>query len=154
MTRAFTIDEVVPHSGLMSLLDSVVEYDELSLTAAVSIHRNSLFAEQRGVPAWVGIEYMAQAIAAYAGVQARLVEEDVKIGFLVGTRRYQSNTAYFATDTELLVSVQQQLRADNGLGSFQCRLYDQEETIEATASLNVFQPNDVQQYLDEHSART
>ena len=43
--------------------------------------------------AWVGLEYMAQAIGAYAGYTARLRGEPVRIGYLLGTRRYECKPA-------------------------------------------------------------
>jgi predicted hotdog family 3-hydroxylacyl-ACP dehydratase len=42
-----------------------------------------------GVPNYVGIEYMAQSIAALAGVEARLDHEGIRVGFLLGTRKLQ-----------------------------------------------------------------
>ena len=67
------IREVVPHSGAMSLLDRVLAVDSDTLVAEVAIHPGSMFYSQamQGVGSWVGIEYMAQAIAAHAGVLAK-----------------------------------------------------------------------------------
>ena len=84
------IRSLVPHAGSMVLLDRVISVEENSLCAEVGIRSDSLFCNADGVGAWVGIEYMAQAIGAYAGYRARLRGEPVKIGFLLGTRRYES----------------------------------------------------------------
>src|SRR2546426_3960121 len=83
------IRSLVPHSGPMVLLDRVVSVDEESLCAEVLIRADSMFCAAGGVGAWVGLEYMAQAIAAYAGYGARLRGAPVKIGFLLGSRRYE-----------------------------------------------------------------
>ena len=45
-----------------------------------------LFVEDGQVPAWVGIEYMAQAIAAWAGCRARAAGKPPQLGFLLGSR--------------------------------------------------------------------
>lgn len=150
MKLDFHIDDLVPHAGLMSLLDRVIEYEEESLQAEVAIHRDSLFAEDKGVPAWVGIEYMAQTIAAYAGAQRRLNGLNVKVGFLVGSRRYESSHSYFPLGSTLSIEVQREFQADNGLGVFSCVIRGEGpegEAITATAALNVFQPDDVEEFL-------
>jgi len=146
VNSAFDIREVVPHSGIMSLLDDVVDHDDQSLCAQVTINKDSLFAEARGVPAWVGIEYMAQAIAAYSGVIARSAGQSVSVGFLVGTRKYIANQAFFPLGQTLKVSVHEELRGDNGLGVFRCKITS--DTIEASASLSVFQPKNLDEFLN------
>lgn len=146
----FHIDDVVPHAGTMSLLDRVIDFDDDSLKAEVTLGPQTLFADERGVPAWVGIEYMAQAIAAYAGVQRRLKDLEVVVGFLVGSRRYESSHAYFPLGSALVIEVEREFQADNGLGVFACSIRGEGpdgEAISATAALNVFQPDDVEEFL-------
>lgn len=72
MKPEFSVAQLVPHSGKMSLLDNIVEYGDDWLSAEVCITADSMFADEKGVPGWVGLEYMAQAVAAYAGLQERL----------------------------------------------------------------------------------
>ena len=146
MNSAFDIREVVPHSGIMSLLDEVVAHDDQSLCAQVAINKDCLFAEARGVPAWVGIEYMAQTIAAYSGVIARSAGQSVSVGFLVGTRKYTCNQPFFPLGQTLKVSVHEELRGDNGLGVFRCKITS--DTIDANASLSVFQPKNLDEFLN------
>lgn len=146
----FHIDEVVPHAGLMSLLDRVIDFEGDCLKAEVVVGPYSMFAEEKGVPAWVGIEYMAQAIAAYAGVQRRQKGLEVKVGFLVGSRRYESSHSHFPPGSTLLIEVAREFQADNGLGVFNCVIRGEGpngEQISATAALNVFQPDDVGEFL-------
>lgn len=146
----FHIDEVVPHAGLMSLLDRVVDFEDDRLQAEVVIGPDTLFADEKGVPAWVGIEYMAQAIAAYAGVQRRLKGLEVKVGFLVGSRRYESSQPHFPLGSRLSIEVTREFQADNGLGVFSCAIRGEGpegEQISADAALNVFQPDDVDEFL-------
>ncbi len=71
--KAIPIGELLPHGPEMTLIDRLVEYSPQRSVATVTIERHSrFFAEPNGVPAWVGIEYMAQTIAARAGYEARL----------------------------------------------------------------------------------
>ncbi|RLA05323.1 MAG: hypothetical protein DRQ54_08290 [Gammaproteobacteria bacterium] len=151
--KSFSIAEVVPHSGVMSLLDEVIEYDNDSLSAQVVVTEESLFATPHGVPSWVGLEYMAQAIGAYSGVMACLVGKDVSVGFLVGTRKYTCNHAFFPIGTTLRVSIVEELQGDNGLGVFQCKIsvinndIVSNMDIEASANLSVFQPENLDEFL-------
>lgn len=141
------IRSLVPHSGPMLLLDRVLSVDIDSLCAEVTIRRDSLFCGAQGVGTWVGIEYMAQAIAAHAGYKELLRGEPVKIGFLLGSRRYECIRASFAIGSVLRVEVRCLLLANNGLGSFECRI-DDKEGVAATATVSVFLPSNVEQFLN------
>jgi len=141
----YNVDELVPHSGKMSLLSSIVEYGEGWLHAEVQITSESTFAGDGGVPSWIGLEYMAQAISAYAGLQQRLNGGTPKIGFLLGSRKYLCNTDYFVLNQTLLVKVHLEMLAENGLEVFNCEL--QGEGVNASAIVNVYQPEDAEKFL-------
>jgi predicted hotdog family 3-hydroxylacyl-ACP dehydratase len=140
------VRELVPHAGPMVLLNRVTAADAESLCAEVDISADTLFCDGEGVGAWVGIEYMAQAIAAHAGYTAVLRGEPVKVGFLLGSRRYECRLPRFSVGSVLRVHVQKVLQSENGLGSFECRI-DAGETILATATVTVFQPDNVKEFL-------
>ncbi|MEX1032919.1 MAG: hypothetical protein WDZ30_06130 [Cellvibrionaceae bacterium] len=155
MNIDFHIDEVVPHAGIMSLLDRVADYGTDWLVAEVAIGPHTLFMEEGGVPAWVGIEYMAQAVAAFAGVQRQQQGLDAAVGFLVGTRKYSSSHSFFLEGVTLRIKVEREFQADNGLGVFDCSIRgatEKSEEIAADAALNVFQPEDVQEFLNQGAA--
>lgn len=142
----YSVDEVVSHRKPMSLLDSIEDYSELELVARAIITADNAFLVGAGVPAWVGIEYMAQAVAAWAGVGALQRQEAIKVGFLVGTRRYKVSRPEFPVGAVLMVHARQLFMAENGLGAFDCRIEGEDgegHSIEASASLNVFQPTNV-----------
>lgn len=141
------IRELVPHSGAMVLLDRVVEVDEESLCAEVTIRAETMFCGPDGVGAWVGIEYMAQAIAAHAGRAARLRGDRVKIGFLLGTRRYECLRPAFTVGSVLRVKVRREIQSDEGLAAFECSIDAENERI-ARATLTVFQPANIDEFLN------
>jgi len=145
MTETFSVAELVPHSGKMSLLDEIVDLGEGWLRAAVHITEQSMFVEEQGVSAIIGIEYLAQGIAAYAGSQQRAKDQAPKLGFLLGVRSYQSSTDYFPIGAKLIIDVQLEMQADNGLNVFRCGLKG--EGIAASARLNVFQPDNAEAFL-------
>ena len=132
---------LVPHAGPMVLLDRVISADDESLCAEVSIRPDSLFCTAEGVGAWIGLEYMAQAIGAYAGYVAQLRGEGIRIGFLLGTRRYECSRPFFAVGTRLRVHVKRLFQSDNGMGSFECRIDDGAAQL-ASVTLTVYQPAD------------
>ena len=79
--RIHPIENVVPHRGSALLLDQVLRWDEDSIEVALVVPASGLFNQAGGVPAWIGIEYMAQAIAAWAGCRARRDGRPPQIGF-------------------------------------------------------------------------
>lgn len=135
------VEHFVPHRRTMSLLSRVVETDANEAQAEVDITPASLFARDDGVPAWVGIEYMAQTIAAWAGARARRAGHEPNIGFLLGSRRYSCAQPLFGFGQTLRVSARCELIGDNGLGQFACRISDATtgQSI-AEAMVSVFEP--------------
>jgi predicted hotdog family 3-hydroxylacyl-ACP dehydratase len=135
----------------MMLLDRVISVDAESVCVEVRIRKDSLFYVDGGVGAWVGLEYIAQAIAAYAGYHAGLRGEAVKIGFLLGTRRYECVRPSFALGSVIQVRAKRVLQNDDGLAAFDCYIDDESGRI-AAASVTVFQPADAEEFLDGSSA--
>ena len=139
------LSELVPHAGEMMLLDDLVSCDEESLVATVTIKESAPFFRAggdvvhngvAGVPAWVGIEYMAQAIAAWSGMKGRKLGEPPKLGFLIGTRKYFSNRAVFPLHSRLSVEVKLRDKHDN-LGVFDCEI--RSDNLKAEAVLSVYE---------------
>ena len=147
MSAQYSVAELVPHSGKMSLLTSILDYGEDWLQAEVEVTAESMFADSRGVPAWVGLEYLAQSIAAYSGLQERQHGGKPKIGFLLGSRKYACNVDYFEFGQKLNLRVCPEIVAANGLNVFDCRLSG--EGVTASAMINVFQPDDADAFLQE-----
>lgn len=142
------IHTLVPHSGAMSLLGRLLAADAETLCAEVVVTRASMFCGEDGVGAWVGVEYMAQAVAAHAGFCAWQRGEAPKVGFLLGTRRYTCTLPAFAVGSVLHIHVQRALQGENGLGAFECRILDGNDDSElATATITVFQPANVEEFL-------
>jgi predicted hotdog family 3-hydroxylacyl-ACP dehydratase len=143
------IRTLMPHSGPMVLLDRAISADEESLCAEVRIRADSLFCIAGAVGAWVGIEYMAQAIGAYAGYVARLRGEPIKLGYLLGTRCYECSRPFFRVGTLLRIHARRILQSENGLGSFECRIEDESGQI-AAATVSVFQSAGEVEFSDQN----
>jgi predicted hotdog family 3-hydroxylacyl-ACP dehydratase len=150
----WTIHELVPHAGRMRLLSELVQVEAESLCAHVRISEQDLFydAALGGVGAWVGIEYMAQAVAAWAGWQGRQSDQAPKIGLLLGSRKYRCERALFLPGETLEVRTRREFQADNGLGQFACEIWLEGQQI-ATAALTVFGPANPEQFLQGEGAQ-
>ena len=102
----FVLEELLPHKHPMILIDRIVNSDEAQFTATVRISEEVPFFEPpRGVPTYVGIEYVAQTVAALIGMRARIAGGEVKLGYLLGTRKLESTTDYFALGAQLNIRV-------------------------------------------------
>jgi predicted hotdog family 3-hydroxylacyl-ACP dehydratase len=134
---ALAIGDLLPHGREMTLIDRLVEYTPQRSVAVLTTRSGSKFSQPTGVPAWVGIEYMAQAIAAHAGYEARLRGEPSTIGFLLGTRDYRSEVGEFPLGATLTITVEP-LLTDQRLAAFRCVIAA--ETVLATAVVNVYRP--------------
>ena len=151
--RDAAVERLVPHRGAMSWLDRVIHCDADGVIAEATIRADHLLADDDapGLPAWVGIEYMAQAIAAWAGCRARAAGNPPQLGFLLGSRRYSSRCSGFPSGTRLRVQARCELLGDNGLGMFACRILAGEDEW-ATANVSVFEPADAMAYLESGQA--
>lgn len=147
MSELPAITELVPHAGPMCLLDRVLAAEGERLSAEVVVPAEGLFSHDGGVGAWVGIEYMAQAVAAWAGWQARQQGQPPRIGLLLGTRRYRCSVARFAAGQRLRIDIERGYQADNGLGQFECRIAADGAEL-ASAQLTVFGPEDPSAFLN------
>jgi predicted LPLAT superfamily acyltransferase/predicted hotdog family 3-hydroxylacyl-ACP dehydratase len=80
--------ELLPQAGPMRLLDRILEHDASGTRCLADPARSALFCDAgERVPAWVGIEYMAQCTAAHGGLLARARGEAPRPGLFVGSRR-------------------------------------------------------------------
>lgn len=130
------------------MVDRLIACDKECVRVEVRVPADALFGDARGVPAWVGIEYMAQTVAAWAGWQARARSKGPVIGFLLGTRRYASAVPVFPAGAVLRVEAACELIGENGLGLFSCRIIEGEREL-ATAKVSVFEPPDAAAFMEK-----
>ena len=141
--------ELLPHAGDMILIDSILSLDDEQIHTRLTIKPDGLFSLPDGsLPAWVGVELMAQSVAAFAGCHARQKGNPVELGFLLGTRKFECNVEAFPAGCELTIHGIRSLEDDNGMGVFECHIHG--PGIEASARLNVFRPPQPSQYLEQN----
>jgi predicted hotdog family 3-hydroxylacyl-ACP dehydratase len=143
MKPAYRIDEVLPHAGAMLLLDELLEFGDEHVCCGVHIRAQTRFCDGRnGVPAWVGLEYMAQTMCAFSGVEEVRAGFKPSIGLLLGSRRYQSEVEWFGLGSDLIVRAELQLRDENDLVAFQCTIHEGSRLL-ARGDVKAYRPRDV-----------
>lgn len=143
------IEQLLPHRGTMLLLDSVSAFGDESLTAHASVRGDAWYADRAGaMPAWIGVELMAQAIAAHVGLLAMRAGESVKPGVLLGTRRYEARMPAFPCGAQLHITINEVLRSEEGHGAYACTI-GHEDAMCAEAIVKVYQPRNFQTFIEE-----
>ena len=135
-----TIETLLPHEAPMILIDKMMSVEALSVHCRVTITDQSPFFDvnDQGVAGWIGLEYMAQTIAAWSGYHSLQKNEKSPIGFLLGSRRYESQRSLFKKGVTLDIFASQLLE-DKGMAVFSCEIKEG-ETVLASSQLNVFVP--------------
>lgn len=142
------LETILPHKIPMVLIDDIKEYsiEENWLESIVTITENSMFYDEnlKGVPSIVGIEYMAQTIGCYAFIQRK--QEEPRIGFLLGTRLYNNALEKFSLNKTYTIRVSE-IFSDNSLFSFSCLIFDEDKEEVASAMINVYQGENMEEVL-------
>ena len=140
MNQAFPpIRELLPHRGTAILIDEVLSESADSVCVAANIRRNHpYFMEGRGVPGWVAIELMAQAIAAHAGLVNRRANTGPRIGMLLGVRSFRTETRYFHEGQRLEITANRNFGDGGDIAACTCTIQCRGEII-AHGSLIIMQ---------------
>jgi predicted hotdog family 3-hydroxylacyl-ACP dehydratase len=134
------IEELIPHAGGMRLIDRIVGDEGETVRSEVMIASDNIFFQPgRGVPTYVGFEFMAQTISAYDGLRRRRSGQKPAIGFLIGCRSYRAANLFFGEGERLTIEATSVLGGE-GMASFECRIFDQEGGELASALINVYRP--------------
>lgn len=146
---SYPIDALLPQSHRMVLIDKVVETGDEHIVVELTVRDDGLFSSpEKTVPAWIGLEYMAQTIAAFSGFHKMRRGEAIQLGFLLGTRYYESSVDHFPCGTLLRVRADKIIEAANDMSVFDCTLEGNEgNNIFATSKLNVLLPQDSKKFL-------
>jgi predicted hotdog family 3-hydroxylacyl-ACP dehydratase len=135
---SWPIADLLPHAAPMILIDRLVSYDAEHALAEVTVRADHPFATKDGVPAHLGIEFMAQTCGALTGAWAKADGTKVQVGFLLGTRNFTATRTLLPIGAHLTISVTVVVR-DGEMGVFDCCILAGDETV-AEARLNVYQP--------------
>jgi len=139
------IDRVLPHAGPAILLSRVVAHDDAHTVCLAAPALAGLYRDDEGrIPSWVGVEMMAQCVAAHAGLRSHARGERPRIGFLLGTRRLALGAAALPPDRELEVRAEH-LWGDGRMVSFTCEVRETDGGPPLLAgNLNAYVPDDAE----------
>ena len=141
-----SVSDLLPHRGEMILLDGIESWGEDYLEATVLHNKGNLFSDLDGnVPAWVGVEYMAQAVSALAGIHALQKGEPIRIGLLLGTRKYKTEVPFFQRDVKITIKVEQVFIDESNLAAFDCTIHS--DKLLAGALVKAIQPDNIEDII-------
>lgn len=142
------IEDYLRHTPPMRLVDELLDTEENSVTTAVTITRDCTFFsdELQGVPAWVGLEYMAQSAAVWVGLDNVRHNRPVELGFLVSARQYQAHQPVFPLGERFIVKVNRQFGED-AIAVFDGVIHAANGESYAEAQFTAYRPDDVNAYL-------
>jgi predicted hotdog family 3-hydroxylacyl-ACP dehydratase len=103
----------------MLLLDEVVTADETHIECRVLLRPDSPFVAGDRVRSTLAVEYMAQCVAAWVGLQDHAQGLPIRIGYLVGAREVTFAVDEFRVGDDLRVEAAR-LWGDDMLGHFAC----------------------------------
>ena len=98
------IEMLVPHRSPMLLIDAVLSSDDQGVWAVIRVHADSAFVKEGRVSTAVGLEYLAQAAAAFFALQSSAAEATVRQGMLIACPRLEADLPGFSVGDTLLLS--------------------------------------------------
>lgn len=135
-----SVADLLPHKPPMIVVDAVTDAGDSWIESATTVTpAHPLFdARDGGLPGWALIELMAQTIALHAGLNTHAKNTPVRIGYLLGTRRFDLRRALCRADEVLHVRAEREFIDPEGVSAYQCSVSEGDSLI-AAAKLTVYQ---------------
>jgi predicted hotdog family 3-hydroxylacyl-ACP dehydratase len=115
------IEELLPHSGPMVLLDALTHWTKGSAQCRLRVRDCAPFVVAGHVESVVTLEYMAQAVAACLGYEALLGGGAVRVGMVIACKRFEAFAAQLCVGDELAIHVQC-IQGNDTLSHFDCKV--------------------------------
>ncbi|MGB3052066.1 MAG: hypothetical protein WBB42_13770 [Polyangiales bacterium] len=130
------IRELIPHADPMVLLDELVHWAPGEARCSLTIAPGTPFVSDGAVDTIVSIEYMGQAVAACSGYAAFRGGGSIRVGMIIGCRRFDINVPTLRVGDELMIHVHE-IRAQEELSVFRCEVHRGDEAV-ASAQLTLY----------------
>lgn len=116
------IARLVPHQGAMRLLEEVVTWDENAITCRATSHRDSAnpLRSAQGLPAIMGVEYAAQAVAVHGSLSSN---SESKKGYLAALRDVVCSVEGLDSESDDLVVRATRMAAESGRLLYDFRIH-------------------------------
>jgi len=118
------IRKLIPHSGLMCLLDLVTEWDDRSIVCISNTHRDPANPLRRNgrLSALHAFEYGAQAVAVHGGLRARSAGVTAPPGYLAALRDARLHVVRLDDIAAPLQICAYRLFSDSANAVYECRV--------------------------------
>ncbi len=130
------------HRSPMLLLEQVVAIAPESVTCSVALNSPQLapFLEPQGLPAYFGIELMAQTVGIWSGYQDKCAgRAAAQGGLILSVRAFEAQQPYISGPQDVpLIITMQKLMQDRNYASFEGSISQNEHTV-ATGRLSLCQ---------------
>ncbi len=137
---AIPVQEFLPHRPPILLIDTLEDATPDSCITHVRVDPGAWYAGPDGaMPAWFGLELMAQTAAALSGHRRKSANKRPVNGYLLGTRNYESWVPRFPAGEILEVEIRLLYLDESGLSAFACEIRHLGKTV-ARATIKTFEP--------------
>lgn len=154
--KKYNISDLLPHRPPMQFITDIesIDFNAQNLVARVDITPDDLMYDKNlgGVPSWISLEYMAQAIGCFIGAADYEQDPTTKpaVGFVLGSRKLSINIPAYIVGQGYFVHVSGTF-CDKNIANFDCEIYNSENNLVASGAINVFRPDDIKQFMDERN---
>ena len=138
---------LIPHAGNAILLDALRETGRADqLAASFTVRAGTAFSDADGsLPGWVGVEILAQVIAAFASLRHGRPGEPARLGLLLGVREYRCSRDRFPPGMRLDAQIVESMSDGQALGVFDGILRSGDVVI-AQGILSTYRVRDPQRF--------
>lgn len=148
--------DFLPQKPPMQFITAIESFafENQSLVTRVDVRDDDLLFQKNinGIHSTVALEYMAQSVACCVGVQK--FESTGKftagVGFVLGSRDLHISIPKFNVNESYYVHVLP-VFGDANMAAFECKIYDNKNSIVADGILNVFRPDDIKDFMEKMS---
>jgi len=118
------IRALIPHAGLMCLLDRVLQWDDESIVCVSQTHRdsNNPLRRDRRLSALHAVEYGAQAAAVHGGLRARSASAIASMSYLAALREVRLHVMHLDDVASPLQVRARRLFGDAGNTIYECHI--------------------------------
>jgi predicted hotdog family 3-hydroxylacyl-ACP dehydratase len=147
-TRVLQPFGLIPHVGAAVLLDEIRDTGQGDrLSATVLVRPGTAFSSADGsLPGWVGVEILAQLVAAFATLASSEPAGPARVGLLTGVRMYRCRPDNFSPGTLLEAGIVEAMTDGSGIGVFDGTLTSAGEVV-AEGILTAYRLDDPEAFL-------
>jgi predicted hotdog family 3-hydroxylacyl-ACP dehydratase len=111
------IDDLVPHGPPIRAVEELLHWERGRAKCRLQVRPHTPFVRGNRVAGIAALEYMAQSVAACLGYEAYLGGGRVRVGMIIGVRKFELLEAYIEVGTELEIQVDR-IRGDDDVSTF------------------------------------